>query len=67
LKNEKNLNKEEHIVNNSGVDGMSYTYNSYEAAARNRKSDEVTVYDPYEGGWKNVKSPFSRSRRGRFF
>jgi len=46
---------------------MPYIYDSYAAAAHNRRSDEVTVYDSYEGGWKNIKSPFSRIRRGRFF
>ncbi len=62
MKNEEDLNKKTPSEKIEGCN-MAYVYGTYKEAARHRRSGEVTVYDDYEGGWKNIKSPFSIRRR----
>ncbi|MBU3913300.1 MAG: hypothetical protein KKE50_04365 [Nanoarchaeota archaeon] len=43
--------------------GGIMAYNTYAEAVRNRRSDEITVYDPVTGRYKNVKIYPKRKKR----
>ena len=42
---------------------MTKKYRTYNSASKNRRRDEVTVYDETDKSWKNIKSAYSKIRR----